>query len=415
MHGVRIIVIAALALAACDAAGVQPPAIEQVLPDHGPLVGGTRIVIHGSGFLANDAGPTRVIVGGREAPLAGAIGDAMLEVVIPHGDAAGDVELVVFNRNGNAIAPGRFRYSTPPTITSITPADVVFDASATTMTLTGSGFIDDGAGEVSVLVDGVPAADVVVTDDATLTFTAPGGQALSRPEVQVIDARGIAIKPRGFRYTPSARPGLLLFPASSATFVIFYDPIAGSSVTIPRVGPFSGFTAVAVDDRGDYWGIDRFARFGFLDLASQTLQGMVQLPFRVPSVTWVATELYGIDRSSLRFGTLDPGTGVFTHIGTGTVPCCGSFGLAFDGTTLYLAARSNGTPSLYTIDRTTGQLGAPVTLTGVPSLHIEEMRFFGGKLYAASRDSILYVIDPATGATTARAALGRFKAMEVFE
>lgn len=68
-----------------------------------------------------------------------------------------------------------------------------------------------------------------------------------------------------------------------------------------------------------------------------------------------------------------------------------------------------------TIDPATGALGTPIELTGVTNLHIEEMRFFAGTLYATSRDGNLVAIDPHTGAVTVREAILRASAMEVFE
>jgi hypothetical protein len=67
----------------------------------------------------------RVLVGGRASPLANAIDDATLEVVIPPGDQPGDTELVVFNRK-HAIPTTAFHYAAQPTIDAITPADVLY-------------------------------------------------------------------------------------------------------------------------------------------------------------------------------------------------------------------------------------------------------------------------------------------------
>jgi hypothetical protein len=48
-------------------------------------------------------------------------------------------------------------------------------------------------------------------------------------------------------------------------------------------------------------------------------------------------------------------------------------------------------------------------------LHIEEMRFYQGTLYATSRDGTLVTIDPATGTVTLLAAIVRANAIEVFD
>lgn len=398
-------------LAACGSSQPDSPAItiERATPAWGPLVGGTRVVITGSGF---DASETRVFVGERRAPLANVIDDATLELVIPPGDRPGDAELLVISDRGSALASGLFRYSTPPAIEAIAPADVVF-AQPTTLTVTGSGFAAEDAGDVTVLIDGVAAPDVVVVDDTQLTLIAPGDRALGRPRIDVVNARGIATKERGFRYRPSARSGLLLFPRSGQTFAMFFDPVDRSTVTIPRSGPFTVISAVIVDELDEYWATEG-SRLGRIDFATQRVLQTVPLQFRIPAMLRVGADRYAIDRISQRFGTLGV-DGVFAPIGDTQLPCCGSYGLAFDGTTMYLASRTGIDKTIATVDRTTGALGTPVTLIGNPGLHVEDMRFFAGTLYATSRDGTLLEIDPATGITTVLLAIPRTTALEVFE
>jgi len=400
--------------AACSSPSAGPIAIDRVTPAYGPLAGGTRIVIAGERF-ADDAGPTRVLVGGREAPLAYALDDATLEVILPPGDQPGEAELVVFNRNGTAISNTAFHYAAQPTITSITPAEVIYSTQATTMTVTGTGFLDDGAGDTLLLIDGMPALDVAVASDTELTFTAPSGRALGRPRIEVANARGVAAKERGFRYRPSARSGLILFTLSSQTFAMFFDPVDNSLVSIPRVGPVSSLSSVVVDDDGEYWGTERSGnRLGRIDLGTQRFEQAVQIGFRMPAMVRIDGMQYGLDRWTLRFGKfgLD---GAFTTIGDVQVPCCGSYGMAYDGATLYFTSRSGTDKSIATLDPETGAVGTPVKLLGTANLHVEEMRFFDGKLYATSRDGSLVEIDPATGAVTVRATIFRATAMEAFE
>jgi hypothetical protein len=403
-----------LLVAACSAPGDTTIRIDAVTPAYGPLAGGTRIEIAGDRF-ADGAGPTRVLVGGREAPLANAIDDATLEVVIPAGDQPGDAELVVFNHNGTAISTTLFHYAAQPTITQVTPADVIYSAAATTMTVTGTGFADDGAGEPLVLVDGMPALGVEVTSDTELAFIAPSGRALGRPRIEIANARGVASKDRAFRYRPSTRSGLLLFGLTSQAFAMFFDPADNSLVTIPRVGSNVALSTVVVDEDGEYWGADRGGnRLGRVDLGTQRFEQPVQIGFRLPAMARIAGMQYGFDRWTQRFGKFDL-DGTFVQIGATLVPCCGSYGLAYDGTTLYLASRTGADKHITPIDHETGTLGTPVKLLGSATLHIEEMRFFGGTLYAASRDGSLVEIDPVTGAVTHVATIFRANAMEVFQ
>jgi len=405
-----------VALAAC---GDAPDSLRltSASPDFGPLAGGTRITLTGAGF-ASHGGEPRVLIAGRQAPLAAAIDDATLEVVIPHGDQPGDAEVVVFDGTATTQATGVFHYSALPTIAAVTPPDVLYSSSSTRVTVTGSGFVDEGAGDVSVVVDGQLAMEVEVTSDTSLTFTAPPGRPLARVELQLVDGRGIATRRHAFRYTPSTRSGLLLFAPFGSSFAEFFDPVDNSNVSIPalNLNPIR-FTSVVRDDYGDYWGFDRSRRFGRIDMTTQTLEDPIQTQSWFPTLARVGNQHLGIERGTLRFGSFDPVTGLFAPIGEGQIPCCGSYGLASDGTTLYLAARQSGGAGVIiaSIDPITGAQGMPVPLIASPNFHVEEMRFFAGKLYASSRDGTLVTIDPATGATTVLPVnLGRFNAMEIF-
>lgn len=404
-----------LVVAAC---GQEPTTvrIERAIPDYAPVVGGATIRITGTGFHDDEAGANRVLIASREAPLSRTIDDTTLEVVLPPGDQPGDAEVVVLNRHGNARATGILRYSSPPTIESVTPGDVVFSSKSTVVTLTGSGLLDEGAGQVDVVVDGQLASDVVVTSDTSLTFIAPPGIALLRPDIAVVNSRGSALRHRAFRYTPSARPGILLFSAFGPEFAMFYDPTDHSTVSIPRADSSSRFTAVVRDERGDYWGADRGRRFGPIDMRTQRLASQSPLQAWLPAVIRIGTDYFAINRSSLRFGKLDPVSGAFTQIGSTSIPCCGSYGLAFDGSTLYFAARSAGSAAITAIDPSTGVAGTPVPIAGAGWFHVEDMRFFQGTLYVTTGDSTLVTVDPSTGVVTdLPVSLGRFNAMELFD
>lgn len=399
-------------LAAC-APPAEPPRLDAATPPHGPLVGGTHVTLTGSGFAG---GRNRVLVGGREAPLVSTVDDATLDLLLPPGDEPGPAELVVVTERGTAGAAELFRYSAPPTITAVSPRGVFHASADTTVTVTGTGFLDEDAGDVAVAIDGQLAADVTVLSDTTLTFTAPSGRALVEPDLELVDRRGRAVASRAFRYTPGVRPGLLLFPPFGV-FAIFFDPVDRTSLLIPRVATGGiRFTTIVRDARGDYWAADRSRRFGRVDFRTQRVDGPVPTFATLPAMARVGTTLYGLDRNTQRFGTLDPATGVFTPIGDHLVPCCGSYGLAADATTAYVTARDSTSivTTLTPFDLATGTPGTPVPLSPT-FLHIEELRLFGGTLYATTRDGSLVTIDPTTGQTTVIATLGRAIAMEVFE
>ena len=402
---------ALLLVVACAAPATPTPQIDGVSPDHGPLVGGTRITITGRALGADDGSSTRVFVGGREAPLAFAVDSATLEVVIPPGEMAGPSELLVVGTHGSA-STDRFRYSTPPAITAVVPEVVVYKQ-PTTVVVTGSGFVDEGAGESTVLVDGVPSEQVVVVSDRELHVHVPAERALGAVRLEVANTRGVGAKDRAFRYRPSTRSGLLLFPRFGGLFAIFYDPVSGERVDIPVLAGSRFMSTVVVDDRGEYWAYEG-NRIGRLDLAAQRLEQTVTASFRLPAMARVGDTYYAIDRQQLRFGTVTF-DGTFTPIADAQVPCCGSYGLAFDGTTLWMSHRSpiGFERVISPIDPATGVLGTAVAIAGSP--HVEELRWFAGALYATTRDGRLVTIDPTTGAVTLVTHLPRASAMEVFE
>jgi hypothetical protein len=413
-----VALLAGLAAPACGAGAPSAEALQiaGASPDHGPLVGGTAIVLAGAGFASHGGAPARVLIGGREAPLATALDDATLQVVIPFGDRPGDVEVVVLTERGTAHATGVFHYSTPPAIDAVAPADVLASSSSTRVTVTGSGFLDEGAGPVTVSLEGQLATDLEVASDTSLSFTAPGGRPFAEPRIVIADGRGTATRARALRYIPSTRGGLLLFSKYSSSFAVFLDPADNSMVPIPWVGsPGVRLTTVVRDERGSYWAVDRGFQLGRLDLDGQRLEEPRQAGW-YPAAARVGSAYFALDRSSLQIGKLDLLTGGFTPLGTALIPCCNSYGLASDGARLYITARQSGAVTINTIDTVTGALGTPVPIAATSGFHVEEMRFFAGKLYATSRDGRLVTIDPASGAITQLpVSPPRSGAMEVFD
>ena len=404
--------------------------IDSVEPAFGPLGGGTRVVLKGTGFLRDSAAPDRVLIGGNEAPLAGAVNDTELEVEVPPSDKAGDAEVIVINHNGYGKAMGVFHYSTAPTINSVTPSDVVYSSTSTNMTITGSGFKEEDAGFLRVLVDGTPAVDVMVASDTQLSFTALPGQALSSPDITIEDNRGQVVKPHAFRYTPGPRGGLLLFPNFSPTvFAVFFDPVDQSVVTVPyakdQTGVSAGYHAVVQDTDGTYYGERRDSRWGPISLKTQVLpDDAIGLIGNFPAIARVGSTAYALQRSPGQFGSMDLKKGTFTRIGTTNFPGPGSrcgWGLAADMNGNLWAAVPNTVPitpqpKLGIINTTTGQLGATVNLPA--GTHISDMRFLGTTLYVITHDGDLITVNTSTGAVSSPPvhAFGtNFGAMEVYQ
>ena len=395
-------------LAACASDGMR---LDRVTPDYGPLSGGTRITLEGEHFPVE----ARVFVGDREAPLAAVSRDGTkLDVVIPPGEHPGAASITVIG-GSSAVTTNSFRYSTEPAIERVSPDRVIPDTFLTTLTVYGSGFSDEGAGDVTVLVDGTPAMTVTVVDDTMLTADVLlSGPLLAASSVTVIDNRGTATLDRALRYVPSLDAGLLLFPnyRNFDLNVSFFD-LADKSITPLGITVQSyRLSSVFADARGELWAVDRGGQYGRFDPATGRVTDPLALGVAMTAMTPFEGRILAIQRYPTALVSLDPATGAITPFST-VIGCCGSFGIAADGPTVYVASRSTGTPVIQTFDPSTGTLGPAVTLQSAAGFAVEELRFVDHVLYATSRDGTLCTIDPTTGIVTTVASIPRTNAFEV--
>ncbi len=152
-----------------------PPTAQSAIPDMGTPLGGTSIVITGTGYTANSPGAPTVLIGGRPALNVVAVSDTQITCDTPEG-TPGPADITVSNANGTAVLSAGFTYFPTPTITACTP-DNGSQAGMIDVTLTGTGFFDNGAGANTVTFDGVAATNVVTVNDTTITCTTPAGDA----------------------------------------------------------------------------------------------------------------------------------------------------------------------------------------------------------------------------------------------
>ncbi len=85
---------------------LPPPAVTSVSPSSGPLAGGTRVTIHGTGL----AGATAVDVGGLAATVISNSSSALV-VLTPPGAAAGEVAVTVTNADGTSNVTGESEFT----------------------------------------------------------------------------------------------------------------------------------------------------------------------------------------------------------------------------------------------------------------------------------------------------------------
>lgn len=310
----------------------------------------------------------------------------------------------------------------PPAITAIAPATGGIPGGAT-ITVTGSGFADHGAGENHAVVGGVNATDVVAADDRTLTFRLPPGRASGVAlDVVVFNSNGFGELPASFTYNPqptvSAIAPALAAPGAPVTVTgagfqelaagenrVFLggqeaasvDVVSDTELTarVPARGETAAFAPVDVAVANDNGaaalaGGFRYARPGillatngrfdrtalhFVDLDADPIQtvpiatlddrvsGMALAP---TGVLYVATNAFN---GANRLGTLDPATGHITYIGfLRDEPNTGDRvkDLAFVGQSAYVFLRGAG--RLAVVNLTTGRY----TIVGAPPAAVLE-------------------------------------------
>ena len=187
----------------------------------GPLVGGTVVTVTGTGFLV---GATTAAFGGSAAAVA-CSSTTSCAVTSPPG-AAGTVDITLTTAGGTSAlsVSDQFTYEIVPTVTSVAP-DQGPTAGNTTVTITGTGFVDTSDVEFGA---GNPA-NFTVTSPTSVSATLPPGAA-------------------GTVDVTLTTPGGANPPTVSDQFTYFVAPAVTS--VAPAAGPAAGGTAVAIDGSG---------------------------------------------------------------------------------------------------------------------------------------------------------------------
>ncbi|HEX3336094.1 MAG TPA: IPT/TIG domain-containing protein, partial [Jatrophihabitans sp.] len=196
------------------------PSIEGMQAVSGPLAGGTRVVIQGTGF----SHITGVYFGGVRATGLGVLAYGRIAVHTPQ-HAAGRVAVRVFTTHGNSSATGAyFTYVAAPTVTSTTPTSGP-TAGGTLITLHGTNFRQ----VTRVTVGSVAAPSVKVISSTSLQAVTPAHLAGS-VSVQVTTSYGTS-------------------PDSAGGTFMYVDPPSVTAVA-PTTGPSAGGTTVTVTGTG---------------------------------------------------------------------------------------------------------------------------------------------------------------------
>ena len=211
------------------------PTLLTVEPPMGPALGGTSIVLSGTGFLSNAAGPNQVSIGGRSAGNVAVLSDTRIACLTPRG-TGGYAEVRVTNANGTAALAQGFHYGKlPPEIASFSPASGPA-AGQNIVTLEGRGFQASGAGQNRVKFGTILSPSVITLDDETVLCTVPAGTPGTNVEVALNNNNGTVVASGLYRYR--SRPVITAVdPSEGPALMRTRITIHGSGFVADQAGP----------------------------------------------------------------------------------------------------------------------------------------------------------------------------------
>jgi plastocyanin len=177
------------------------PSISSVFPTSGSTAGGTTVTISGANFQTS--GTTTAKFDNTATTNVNVTSSTSMTAVTP-AHTAGPVSVTVTNPDGqSATLSNAFTYSTPlpaPTISLIAPNSGPI-AGGTSVVILGSGF----AAAATVTLGGVPATNVKVLNDSTITATTPAHGAGAVDLVVAVGSQS-ATKSGAFNYLSTPPP-----------------------------------------------------------------------------------------------------------------------------------------------------------------------------------------------------------------
>lgn len=199
--------------------------ITGVTEPFGPVAGGARVAIAGSGFTAGST----VSFGGRAGTSVQVVSTSRIDVTVPAGAAIGAVDVVVTTPGGGTgTCPNCFIYYTPTITINPQSGPVTGGTSVTVTDIPAASLIQ------RVDVGGRAATGLSVQSPTSVRFTTPSGTAQGAVAVEFVYPVGTLGCPGCFTYT-GGTSGTGRF-AGRVVNAVTQAPIAGASVSIRNAG-----------------------------------------------------------------------------------------------------------------------------------------------------------------------------------
>ncbi len=224
---------------AAVAGGGGAPSITAVLPNSGPVNGGTSVTIQGN----NLSSPSQVYFGNTPAVGFGSISSTAISAVVPASSGPGAVDVRVFAAGGETptSAGDVFTYTLGPIVSGVSPRTGP-PSGGTTVTITGAQFNSP----LTVRFGGSLAQNVVAHSPTQITATAPPGQGVVDVSVQNAQGTSLPTVLDHFNYVT----GYWFVAADGGIFSFgpnFFGSMGGTPLNKPVVG------MAATPDANGYW------------------------------------------------------------------------------------------------------------------------------------------------------------------
>lgn len=201
---------------------LTPPTVASVSPSSGTSDGGTTVTITGTNFSAVSS----VTFRGVAATDVTVLSSTSLTCTIPAVGAAGSASVLVTTPSGTNAANNLFTYVPPlPTVSLVSP-NSGSTLGGTLVTITGTNLSTTGG----VTIGGVPAANVTVVSDSSVTCITPAGS-VGSPNVVVTTTGGSSVDAAPFTYGLIAPTVSSISPAQGTTAGGTTVTISGASLT----------------------------------------------------------------------------------------------------------------------------------------------------------------------------------------